>query len=398
MGNRQSSTEADPKAWSARMARLASIWGPEQVSRLHGASVALVGCGALGGQLLPHLAMWGVNHIMLVDNGLVEPPNLGNQGFAVDHLDMPKVLARTEQIHRINPGCEVDAHAERLEHLGWGVFQGLDLLFCCLDTLHARILLNEICLRLELDWVDAATEGDGQHLFGRVASFGGQPEAPCFVCGYAREELAAAMQADQTSCPSWRNQGKRASLPTLSASPESAVVSGLQAIYGVRRLFGETAHEKSVEVQINLDVPYLREVALTLDARCTASHESYGEPVPLSARHSLAETFDRAERRLGHEALLELAHKSFVAAVRCVECQRVVAVGKAETAVPKQGVPCPCGAMAVPGPHALLDQLERSEVQPYLSRSWKELGLPPEDVVIATGKHNGGRMQFLIRP
>ena len=54
--------------------------------------MGIAGLGTLGGETLRHLAMLGVPMVLL-DRGMVEPENLGTQGFAADHVGLSKVKA-----------------------------------------------------------------------------------------------------------------------------------------------------------------------------------------------------------------------------------------------------------------------------------------------------------------
>ena len=44
--------------------------------RLRAANVMVVGCGALGNEVLKNLALFGVGHLVVVDFDVVEPSNL----------------------------------------------------------------------------------------------------------------------------------------------------------------------------------------------------------------------------------------------------------------------------------------------------------------------------------
>ena len=66
-------------------ARLVGFLGGDRVRKLHRSRVAVIGAGLLGGQLLLHLAMLQIRTVV-VDPGLVEAANLGNQLFPVASL------------------------------------------------------------------------------------------------------------------------------------------------------------------------------------------------------------------------------------------------------------------------------------------------------------------------
>ena len=103
-----------------RTARLDACLGEKTVRSFAEKKVAVIGLGALGGPMLNYLSMLGIRQFLLVDPGIVEPANLGNQSFDAVHVGMLKVEARTLQIKRVNPRAHVGVFAERLEMLGRG--------------------------------------------------------------------------------------------------------------------------------------------------------------------------------------------------------------------------------------------------------------------------------------
>jgi len=388
-------TQAAPCAGHAQ-ARLEAIFGPDHLSRLQAKRVAVVGCGALGAHDILHLAMLRVGEIILVDNGYVDPPNLGNQAFDTAHLDMPKVLARAEQIHRINPRCRVITLNARLEELGMGALRHVDLVFSCLDSLRSRIELNERCRLLSVPWVDAATSGDGESMYGKVASFGSAPESACFICSYDSGHLADALERDRRPCASWWNAREDASLPTLSASPECAVVAGLQCIHALRRLLDEEPADVSLEQLVNLDVGAMQTLALERNKRCLLPHTSFGPLIEAGAAHDTAigETLDIAANALGETAVLAFHKKAFVTTLQCIECGAQKVVGKLDAALEREDALCPNGHLIAPTPLSLHAEVHAGELAPFAGRSWAEAGLPRDDVV--TARANGKSVHFVL--
>ncbi len=383
-----------------RYERLKAIFGESGLSRVQKMKIAVVGCGNLGGQLLQHLAMLGVRVIAVVDNQCVERANLSNQAFDVRHLEMPKVLARKEQIARINPQCNVRALPARLEHLGLGTFKDFHLIFCCLDNLRSRVFLNELCLLLAVPWVDAATDGSGRSLYGKVSSYAGSAGAACSVCSWDRDTLATAMRGGKQSCRSWWDwQGENeTSLPTLSSSAESAVIAGLQCIQGLKRLLDDRQQGMSTETLVNIDAGFMQTLVLQKNDRCITSHQPLqGEIVAAGKRGelTLGGTFDLAGERLGVRGVeLRLFQKSFVSTIQCLACGKETRIGKLDTSLTAGEALCSCGAVLDPTPWSLLDVLDRDEAAPFLDRTWSDLGLPSEDIV--TAAVNGKSVPFLI--
>ena len=142
-------------------ARLSGSLGALRLRRLHHASVAVIGAGLLGGQLLHHLAMLQIR-TLLVEPGDVDPENLGNQLVPAAALGEPKASVRVAQMQAINPSCPVRAIRARVEDVGLGSFASCDLILTGLDGQASRLAVNRIAGRLGIDWIDAAVDGSGQ--------------------------------------------------------------------------------------------------------------------------------------------------------------------------------------------------------------------------------------------
>jgi hypothetical protein len=72
--------------------------------------VTIVGCGAVGSNIALTAAKMGFTRFQLFDNDDVEPHNLPNQAYDVEHIGMPKVEALSGVLRRFNPEVEVVLH------------------------------------------------------------------------------------------------------------------------------------------------------------------------------------------------------------------------------------------------------------------------------------------------
>lgn len=74
--------------------------------------VIVIGCGAVGSNAALLAARMGFTKFALWDKDIVEPHNLPNQAYDVEHIGMPKVEALQHVLQRFNPDCDVQAHNE----------------------------------------------------------------------------------------------------------------------------------------------------------------------------------------------------------------------------------------------------------------------------------------------
>lgn len=137
------------------------------LDRTRSARVLVVGAGALGNEVVKNLVLSGVRRFTLVDMDRVVRSNLNRCVFFTPEdagSDRLKVEAVAEGALRLEPDLEIEAHAQRVEDLGEGVFRGQDVVVGCLDNLAARVHVNANAYWLRIPYVDGGTMG----LMGKV--------------------------------------------------------------------------------------------------------------------------------------------------------------------------------------------------------------------------------------
>jgi molybdopterin-synthase adenylyltransferase len=140
---------------------LLEVIGEAGQERLAAASVAVVGCGALGCTIAALVARAGVGRIRLIDRDVVEWSNLQRQIlFDERHAreSVPKAIAAAEQLALANSSIVLDQsvrdlHAGNVEQL----LSGVDLILDGTDNLETRYLVNEAAVRSGTPWVYAAS-------------------------------------------------------------------------------------------------------------------------------------------------------------------------------------------------------------------------------------------------
>src|SRR6185369_6056344 len=131
-------------------------------------SVAVIGCGGLGGYVVEELARMGVGRIVVIDPDVFEEHNLNRQLFSSPaNLGTAKVNAAFARINEINPAVTLVPIQEAfsLEN-GAGLLGGCLLAIDALDTIKVRLELAEVCSMLNIPLVHGAIAG----WFGHVAT------------------------------------------------------------------------------------------------------------------------------------------------------------------------------------------------------------------------------------
>jgi molybdopterin/thiamine biosynthesis adenylyltransferase len=137
--------------------------GERGQSRLAGAHVAVVGCGATGAAAASLLARAGVGTLTLIDRDFVEESNLQRQ-VLFDEADareaLPKAEAARRKIARFNSRTVVQAHVADLVPANiYTLLDGAAILLDATDNFETRYLLNDYSVEQGRPWIYAAAVG-----------------------------------------------------------------------------------------------------------------------------------------------------------------------------------------------------------------------------------------------
>jgi molybdopterin/thiamine biosynthesis adenylyltransferase len=129
--------------------------------RLFQSTVAVIGCGGLGGHILEALARLGVGHLVAVDPDVFEEHNLNRQLLCTPALlGQPKVTAAAERLAQINPAVSLSpVHAPFARRSAGDLLSGVHVVVDALDCIAVRLELAECCAALGLPLVHGAIAG-----------------------------------------------------------------------------------------------------------------------------------------------------------------------------------------------------------------------------------------------
>ncbi|MEQ1947578.1 MAG: ThiF family adenylyltransferase [Bryobacteraceae bacterium] len=166
----------------SRQIRFAPL-GEEGQQKIRSATVAIVGCGALGTVQAEALTRAGLGRLRIIDRDFVELSNLQRQ-FLFEEADaaeaLPKAIAAARRLARVNAEVEVepmvaDLTPGNIEEL----FEDVDLIVDGTDNFETRFLMNDAAVSANIPWIYGAAVGSYGIKFtidpGRTA---------CFRCVY----------------------------------------------------------------------------------------------------------------------------------------------------------------------------------------------------------------------
>ena len=151
------------------------------------AHVMVVGCGALGNEVLKNLALFGVGHLVLVDFDRVEASNLSRSVlFRTEDAEQGryKVEVAAERLKELNPLMEIKTICGDMAYdVGLGLIRRMDVIIGCVDNRWARYCINRLAMRAGKPWVDGGIEA----LEGTARVF--IPGINCYACNLGPEGL-----------------------------------------------------------------------------------------------------------------------------------------------------------------------------------------------------------------
>jgi molybdopterin/thiamine biosynthesis adenylyltransferase len=172
-------------------------FGPEGQQRLASATVAIVGCGALGTVQAALLARAGVGTIRLIDRDYVEESNLQRQILYTEadaREGMPKAEAARRALAHANSGLRIEAMvADLTPESAQDLLSGAHVILDGTDNFETRMLINDFAVRENTPWIYGAA----------VGSYGiAMPVLPgdsaCFRCVYP-EPPSGAQPTSETA-------------------------------------------------------------------------------------------------------------------------------------------------------------------------------------------------------
>lgn len=129
--------------------------------KLESTTVAIVGCGGIGGYLAEEFARLGVGNLVLIDGDSIEVSNLNRQLFALEeNVGELKVKAAYNRLLKVNSSIKVDIYPQWFtEETGAFLLKGADLVCDALDNGQTRVELERVCHNLNIPLVLAGIGG-----------------------------------------------------------------------------------------------------------------------------------------------------------------------------------------------------------------------------------------------
>ncbi len=166
--------------------------------RLLQSRALIVGCGALGSAQAESLARAGVGKLRIADRDFVEASNLQRQTMFTERdasERIPKAIAAANHIREINAEIEVEPEIADVNHSNIErLVEDCDVVLDGTDNFATRYLINDACVKHEINWVYGAAVGS----YGVTMTV--QPhQTPCLRCVFAEAPPAASAPTCDTA-------------------------------------------------------------------------------------------------------------------------------------------------------------------------------------------------------
>ncbi|XP_067929190.1 ubiquitin-like modifier-activating enzyme 6 [Watersipora subatra] len=147
--------------------------GQETCEKLFKLKLFMVGCGAIGCEMMKLYALLGIatdGKLTITDNDCIEKSNLNRQFlFRPHHVEKSKSVTAAESSLNMNPDMVIDAQQHKV-HAGTEeeihtdqFFHEQDIIVNALDNVEARIYMDQRCIDTERPLLESGTTGAKGH-------------------------------------------------------------------------------------------------------------------------------------------------------------------------------------------------------------------------------------------
>jgi molybdopterin/thiamine biosynthesis adenylyltransferase len=280
--------------------------------------VVVVGVGAVGSHLVPHLARSPrVGQVTVIDHDRYDAGNTRGQDIDARAIGQPKARVQARRLRRINPRLAVTAVHTAIERLPLGALRG-SVILAALDSRKARMAVNQAAWRLGVPWIDAGVHADG--MLARVRVFVPAEDQPCLECAWSQDDYDALEQS--YPCAPGVAPGS-----TGAPSALGALAAALQASECDWLLAGDGAHGLAGR-EVLLDVRHHRHAVTTFRRNPSCRMPDHGgwrigplgaspDCITLDEVVALGSTLRGAATSLG----LGIAGQRLATTLRCDPCE-----------------------------------------------------------------------------
>lgn len=356
-------------------------------------TVVVVGLGNIGSQvveLVGRLSLTRRNEdsgspllrrVVLIDCDTYSETNLPSQRILRRDVGRPKAFVQARRLHAINPALEVLPLVDDIAKVPVGWLRGA-IVLAGLDSLQARIALNESAWRAGAPWIDGGVETALE--LARVTMHLPTANAACFECGLEPADYEAIATRHLCAVSS------EAPAPTNGSAVLGALTAALMGIELEALLAGRALPHLGHELVMDAAHHTQFVTPRARNPACRFHHQQW--PIEILAgvteRSSLREALAAAQRAWGGDRAvsLSLPGQSFARALRCpLGCETRNLFALSYRLRPVARICSQCGRVMFAAGFDQVEHLTASALNArLLRRSLRALGLRAGDVLVAS--------------
>ncbi|MFH0893396.1 MAG: sulfur carrier protein ThiS adenylyltransferase ThiF [Bacteroidota bacterium] len=155
-------------------------------------TIGIAGCGGLGSNCAVSLARVGIGNLIIADFDVIVESNLNRQYFFYDQIGQKKAFALKDNINRINPAVQVEAHDMKLDPKSIvTLFQDCDVIVEAFDLAEMKQMIIETVVSEMPD--KYIVSGVGLAGWGHNNLFTTKQYGKLFICGDHQHEVSESM-------------------------------------------------------------------------------------------------------------------------------------------------------------------------------------------------------------
>ncbi|ELG2268044.1 HesA/MoeB/ThiF family protein [Salmonella enterica] len=145
-----------------RYERQCKVIGLTGQEKLKNSSILIVGCGGLGCPVALYATSAGIGKITIIDDDIVSLSNLHRQIlFGENDIGLSKVTVAKEKLLQINSEIKIIDINDRLNVNNADEYiSGHDLVIVGCDNIATRYVINDICCKKHIPYINASVLGD----------------------------------------------------------------------------------------------------------------------------------------------------------------------------------------------------------------------------------------------
>lgn len=283
----------------------------EVVQKLH---FAIVGCGAVGNEVVKNLALLGVGKLDVFDFDTIEIHNLTRSVlFRESDIGKKKAQVVADRAMELDPNVIVNAYTgDFWAEMSLDMLKGYDAVISCVDNFEARIRLNRLCSLFSKDFINTGI--DSRNASIEVYPFSKHKHSACYQCNIPTGVYAEISR--RYSCGWLRNLAVQEKV--IPTTPITASLAGAMAASIAIRLQNDT-YEQSQRTFIDSHTGTSLLSRFDFNENCSVCSNRFSSLIHLKSSPDIHSLIFNLPRAMNNKIQITTS-EPILTEFRCVSC------------------------------------------------------------------------------